>query len=123
LYDGLDYFILCAVRFTRPVTVCWMWSQFNTLAYVFLRPVTWLCSHFLSLLATQDERSVTWTSTRKEQLSYCFQSGGGGYLSTNSKNYFKQTLHFFGKQTFVKGRWWPSSIHQLCFVHLWLWST
>ena len=88
LYDELDYCILCAVRFTRPVTACWMWSQFKKQAYDFLRPVTWLCRHFLSLLATHDELSVTWTSTRKQQIIVLLPERGGCHFSTNSKNCF-----------------------------------
>jgi hypothetical protein len=37
----------------------------------------------------------------ENKLSYCFQRGGGDF-STNSKNYFKQAVHFWESKHFKR---------------------
>ena len=102
---GLFIAICVLLDSTRHVTSCRMWSRFNKLVYVFVKPITCLCRHFFSLLATRDELSFEWTSTRKQNivlLPGCGVGGGGMIFRLILRNALSK-LCIFGKANIYKG--------------------
>jgi hypothetical protein len=90
LYDELDYFILCAVRFHLNAECDRSLSRRMIFLDLLLDSVA-TSSAYWQLMT-----NFTWTSTRKQQSIILIPEwGGGGDLPTNSKNYFKQAVQFW----------------------------